>query len=163
MRQNKQTVRQHLLVFAAILAVAGAPTQGRADAALNYEGLADVKVSTLDHAQGQGVKDKPDFSGPAFGKDLRNCGEEPDLSLENLLTIGGGEGQRILPPRLEAFGIAFGEGLLGHAFQEAEIRVGQVFDRLGLPFRDVGQQIRRFRGRLIGRMENGGDTSFGEP
>ncbi len=51
MRNTKHKISRHLLVFAAILAVAGAPTQGRADAALNYEGLADVKVSTLDHAQ----------------------------------------------------------------------------------------------------------------
>jgi len=51
MRNTKHTVSRYLFVFAAICAVSGAPTEVGADGALNYEGLADVKVSTLDRAQ----------------------------------------------------------------------------------------------------------------
>ena len=42
---------RHLTVFAAIFAVMLTPSQGRADGTLNYEGLMDVRVGTLDHAQ----------------------------------------------------------------------------------------------------------------
>jgi len=51
MRKTKRTVSRYLLVIAMISAVTGAPTEGRADGAVNYEGLAEVKVSTLDRAQ----------------------------------------------------------------------------------------------------------------
>jgi len=52
MRKIRHTAGRYLFVFAVIFAVTGATTPSRADdAALNYEGLADVKVSTLDHAQ----------------------------------------------------------------------------------------------------------------
>ncbi len=48
-----------VLVLAAISVVAGVPAQSRADGALNYEGLADVNVRSLDHAQ---VRPKVVFS-----------------------------------------------------------------------------------------------------
>ncbi len=51
MRKNKHTASRCLLVFAAIFAVTVTPTQGRAEGPLNYEGLTDVTVRTLDHAQ----------------------------------------------------------------------------------------------------------------
>lgn len=51
MRESRHSSSQFVLVLAAISVVAGVPTQSRADGALNYEGLADVNVRSLDRAQ----------------------------------------------------------------------------------------------------------------
>ena len=51
MRKNRQSVGQYLFVIAAIFAATGTPALSRADGAVNYDGLSDVKVSKLDVAQ----------------------------------------------------------------------------------------------------------------
>ena len=51
MRESRHSSSQFVLVLAAISVVAGVPAQSWADGALNYEGLADVNVRSLDHAQ----------------------------------------------------------------------------------------------------------------
>ena len=64
MRKIKHTVSRYLLVITTLSIMTVMPVQGRADGAVNYEGLADVKVSTLgvDDANASRVFDRRPLS-----------------------------------------------------------------------------------------------------